>query len=133
MGPATADATGAADTGDLRHAEGIEAMDLLFAILMLGLGGVVLAPLAAWWVRRGYEGLGSFVNLGDGDWWRATMPWPQGVQEEDGVRWRFRDADPSPGTSARRTERSEPVADAFDVAPTRARAHVGLRHPAPPR
>jgi hypothetical protein len=109
-------------------------MDLISAILMLSLLAAVLAPLAGWWVRRGYDGIGSLVNPGDsGDWWRATMPWPRGVQEEDGVAWHIRDAGSPLGSPARWNEPQETVADAFDVRPIRLRSRIGLRLPPPPR
>ena len=108
-------------------------MNLISAIVLLSVLGVVLAPAAGWFVRSGYVGLGSFVNRGDSAaWWRATMPWPQGVQEEDGVRWHFRDPDEGPGSSAGWPEPREVETDAFEVAPARPHPHIGLRPPRPP-
>ena len=105
-------------------------MDLLFAIFTLSLSGVVLATLAGWWVRRGYDGIGALVHRGDsGDWWQATMPWPQGVQEEDGVGWHIRDPDSSMGPQAKGHGPAEVAGDAFQVSPTRARSRIGLRRP----
>lgn len=109
-------------------------MDLIPAILMLGLSGAVLATLAGWWVRGGYDGIGALVNRGDsGDWWRATMPWPQGVQEEDGVSWHIRDPGSSPGSPASGSGPPEVDADAFRVPPIRPRSRVGFRSRYPPR
>jgi hypothetical protein len=105
-------------------------MDLIIAILLLSLLGAVLAPLAGWWVRRGYDGIGSLVHRGDSsDWWRTTMPWPQGVQEEDGVGWHIRDPAPTPGSPVRPTVPPEVATNAYDVAPIRPRSRIGLRPP----
>jgi hypothetical protein len=94
-------------------------MDLLTAfILPLGLP---LAGLLGWFVAKGHGGLGSLVDPGGSTgWWQSTMPWPQGVQEEDGVSWHVQDPDPAVAPS-------EEDEDAFEVTPIRPRTRVGIR------
>ena len=79
----------------------------LVALLLLILAA--LGALVAVLVSRG----------GNDAWWQSTMPWPHGVQEEDGVRWDVRDPDV--------------VTDAFEIKPVRPQARVGVRRNGPPR
>lgn len=106
-------------------------MDMIAAIVLLSLVAAPLALLAGWFVVAGYSGLGSLVNRGDSDaWWRSTMPWPQGVQEEDEVRWHVRDPDLAMvGSSARWPVTPEVMADDFEIAPVRPQTRVGFRPP----
>ena len=70
-------------------------MDLMLALVLLGLAAAPLALLSGWLDRRGSRPLGALVNGPDSEsWWRATMPWPQGVQEEDELTWSFRGRQP---------------------------------------
>ena len=107
-------------------------MDAISSIVLVSLAAVPVAVLAAWFAGPRHSGLGSFVNRGDSDsWWRATMPWPQGVQEQDGVRWRIQEPDLAVvESSGGGPDGSEARADAFEVAPAHTRARVGLRPPA---
>ena len=95
-------------------------MDMLAAIAVLCVLAAPLGLLARWFVDRGHNGLGVLVSRGGSDaWWQTTMPWPRGVQEEDGVRWQVRDPDVT--------------TDAFEISPMRPQARVGLRHHGSPR
>ena len=105
-------------------------MDLISAIVFLCLVAAPLAVLAGWFVEVGYSGLGSFVNRGDSDSWRSTMPWPQGVQEEDVVKWHVRDREPAAGGPPRGTPTRGDIADDFEIAPVHAQARVVFRPPA---
>ena len=102
-------------------------MDVIFVIVLLALVAAPLALLSGWFVDAGYEGLGSLVNRGDGAWRRASMPWPQGVQEEDGVTWHIR----APDGAATSPVSHESEADAFEIASARPQPRVGLRAPPP--
>ena len=107
-------------------------MDVISAIVLLSLVAAPLALLAGWFVDGGHTGLGSLVSRGGSDaWWRATMPWPQGVQEEDGVRWHVQDQG-SMAVDASATMLAIPgvPADAFEIAPVRPQARVVFRPPA---
>jgi hypothetical protein len=108
-------------------------MDVISTIVLLSLGAVPLALLAGWFVDPDRNGLGSLVNRGGGSsWWQSAMPWPQGVQEEDGVGWHIRDPDPSiVGSIGGDPTAHEPRADAFEVAPVQPRSRIRFHHPAP--
>lgn len=110
-------------------------MDVISTIVLLGLGAVPLAVLAGWFVDPDRNGLGSLVNRGgDGSWWQTTMPWPQGVQEEDGVGWHIRDPDLTVvGSSGGWPAAQEAIADAFEVAPVHPRPRVRIRPSTPER
>jgi hypothetical protein len=97
-------------------------MDILSVIVVLCIAAAPLALLSRWFVDRGYRGLGSLVNPGDSsNWWRATMPWPQGVQEEDGVAWHIREPEPGVvGSPAADPASSGLAGRAFMIAPVRA-------------
>jgi hypothetical protein len=77
-------------------------MDLMLTLALLALAAAPLALLSGWLDRRESRPLGALVNGRDTEgWWRSTMPWPRGVQEDDDLRWTFRDgqqADASPST-----------------------------------
>ena len=95
-------------------------MDSLAAIAVLCVLAAPLGLLARWFVDRGQNGLGVLVSRGGSDaWWQTTMPWPQGVQEEDGVRWHVPDPDVA--------------TDAFEIPPVRPHGRVGLRQHGSPR
>jgi hypothetical protein len=106
-------------------------MDTLSAMVALGLVAAPLALLARWFVDRGYRGLGTLVNQGDSAaWWRATMPWPQGVQEEDGVAWHIRDPDPvAVGSPTGTPATAELKRDAFNIAPVRPQTRIRFHPP----
>ena len=41
-----------------------------------------------WFVARGYNAYAALIHgRDDGAFYRSTMPWPIGVQEEDEVHW----------------------------------------------
>jgi hypothetical protein len=91
-------------------------MDPFSALVLLAAVAAPLAVVSGWFVRGGFGGLGSLVTRGDPDaWWRSSMPWPQGIQEEDGPRWRLDEGD---------AEEASPAEDGLDVAPIRAHAHL---------
>ncbi len=95
-------------------------MDMVAAIAVLFVLAAPLGLLARWFVDRGHNGLGVLVSHGGNDaWWQSTMPWPHGVQEEDGVRWLVRDPDVA--------------TDAFEIKPVRPQARVGIRRNGSPR
>jgi len=72
-------------------------VDLLAALVLISVAAAPLALLSGWLAGRGSRQLGSLVNGGDSEtWWRSTMPWPRGVQEEDDLTWSFRDTQPTP-------------------------------------
>lgn len=102
-------------------------MDLITAFVLLGMAAAPLAVLSGWLAGRGSRPLGSLVNGGDSEtWWRSTMPWPRGVQEEDDLTWSFRDTQPPPS----RPSPSRPVADEPDeirVDPVHLRPQVRRR------
>lgn len=100
-------------------------MDLIFALVLLGLAATPLALLSGWLAARGSRPLGSLVNGGDSEtWWRSTMPWPVGVQEEDGLTWSFPDSRQPVG----RAPRSRPdVVDEIRIEPTLLRSRVRRR------
>ena len=65
-------------------------MNLISALLLLGVAAAPLAVLGAWLAGRRDPRQGSLVQVGGSDgWWRQTMPWPHGVQEDDEVHWNF--------------------------------------------
>jgi hypothetical protein len=102
-------------------------MDIISVIVLLAVVAAPLAVLSGWFVRGGYGGLGSFVDRGDREaWWRATMPWPHGVQEEDGVEWHVPRVGQANESAAQRA-RPEAPADAVKIEPVRPRARVAFR------
>jgi hypothetical protein len=99
-------------------------MNLILALALLSLAAAPLALLLGWLDRRGSRQLGSLVNRGDSEgWWRATMPWPHGVQEEDEVTWSFRGSQQP--TVARKGPPDE--ADEVRIEPTQLRPQVRRR------
>jgi len=95
-------------------------MDMVAAIAVLFVLGAPLGLLARWFVDRGHSELGVLVSRGGNEaWWQSTMPWPRGVQEEDGVHWHVREPDVE--------------SDAFEIKPVRPQARVGLRQHESPR
>jgi hypothetical protein len=90
-------------------------LDLIIAVLLLTAVAAPVAILARWFVDFGYEDLGSLVGGADRNSWSPeAMPWPRGVQEEDGVRWHVRNGDaamdsgPRPGATT--TAKRRPLA-----------------------
>jgi hypothetical protein len=85
-------------------------MNLILAIVLLSLAATPLAILLGWLDRRGSRQLGSLVNGRDSEgWWRATMPWPRGVQEEDEVTWSFGGSQPAGTTKSLAREEADEV------------------------
>lgn len=100
-------------------------MDLIFALVLLGLAATPLALLSGWLAARGSRPLGSLINSGDNEtWWRSTMPWPVGVQEEDGLTWTFPD---SRKTTDRVSRSKADVVDEIRIDPTLVRPLVRRR------
>ena len=55
-------------------------------VVLAGLSA--FAMLSAWFVRTGYGQFGGFARgRDDATWWRSSMPWPRGVQEDDDIGW----------------------------------------------
>src|SRR4051812_33873350 len=74
---------------DVRPREAL-VLNVLATVLLLLLAAAPLAVLGGWLAGRRNPQLGSLVRAGGSDaWWRETMPWPTGVQEEDDVHWNF--------------------------------------------
>jgi hypothetical protein len=100
-------------------------MNLILALVLLSLAATPLALLLGWLDRRGTRQLGSLVNGRDSEgWWRATMPWPRGVQEEDEVTWSFRGSQQP--TGATRPSGPDEV-DEVRIEPTHLRPQVRRR------
>jgi hypothetical protein len=100
-------------------------MNLILALVLLSLAATPLALLLGWLDRRGSR-LGSLVNGRDSEgWWRAEMPWPRGVQEEDEVTWSFRGSQQP--TGARTRTLSPDDVDEVRIEPTHLRPQVRRR------
>lgn len=96
-------------------------MNLILAIVLLGLAATPLAILLGWLDRRGSRPLGALLHGRDSEaWWRATMPWPRGVQEDDEVTWKFRESQPPAG-------RATDEADEVRIDPTHLRPQTRRR------
>lgn len=82
-------------------------MDVIPTIVLLSLAAAPIAVVAGWLASRGHGRLGPLVSAPAGvDWWRTTMPWPHGVQEDDEVKWNFAEpvaADPTTDDRPART------------------------------
>jgi hypothetical protein len=95
-------------------------VNLLYALVLLVVAVAPLAVLGAWFAGRRDPRAGSLVQVGGAEgWWRQTLPWPHGVQEDDEVHWNFGPAEPPNGG------RSE----AFSVDPVRLRPGVSRCRP----
>ncbi len=68
-------------------------MDLATAVVLLGVAAAPLALLGGWLASRDRAVATPLGTTSEG-WWRQTMPWPHGVQEDDAVQWHFADAPP---------------------------------------
>lgn len=100
-------------------------MNVIYALVLLSLAAMPLALLLGWLDCRGSRALATLVNGRDSEgWWRATMPWPTGVQEEDEVTWSFRVSQEPAGTRA--AARPE-EADEVRIEPTHLRPQVRRR------
>jgi hypothetical protein len=103
-------------------------MEIIATIVLLGLAGAPIALVGAWLVGRGQSRLGALVSAPGGDsWWRTTMPWPQGVQEDDEVKWNFGDRDAAVVDSSARAATTRQATGEVDPAPTRLRPRVRIR------
>lgn len=103
-------------------------MDLIMIALALTIGITLMAVVAAGFGAATCDGLGAIVRgRDDQSWWRATLPWPQGVQEDDEVRWRF--APRGAADEERDADGSErpPPGHARPIPPTRPQARVSMR------
>jgi hypothetical protein len=70
-------------------------MDVVVGLLLIAIAAAPVAFLAGWFVGPGVRGVAQLVGRGNDDWWRSTLPWPTGVQEDDGVAWSARPAMPA--------------------------------------
>jgi len=69
-------------------------MELIPTIVVLAFAAAPIALVGGWLAGRGHGRLGALVSGSSGSgWWQATMPWPQGVQEDDDFKWNFGDRD----------------------------------------
>jgi hypothetical protein len=100
-------------------------MELIAAILSLGIVAAPLALLGAWLAASTQRGLGTVVPKAGEGWWRAALPWPQGVQEEDGPGWSVASA-PTAGAEA---PESGSAGQAGDDADEMAAPHLTRLHP----
>src|SRR5438093_6164123 len=101
--------------------------DLLAALLILIGAGAPLAILLAWLATRGLPGLGLLVGIGQANvWWRRTMPWPEGIQEDDDVHWHF-DSRREAHDGATIEESTDGDHPALRVDPSRVRPSVHVR------
>ena len=68
--------------------------------MLLAVAAAPLAMLGGWLASRDRSVAAPYgSNIGDA-WWRHTMPWPHGVQEDDDVHWNFGGADADPRESS---------------------------------
>jgi hypothetical protein len=103
-------------------------MDLMLTLILLGLAAAPLALLSGWLDRRGSRPLGALVNGRDSEtWWRTTMPWPQGVQEDDELTWSFRGRQPPPPESRSTWWPGPDEPDEIRIQPIQLRAQVRRR------
>jgi hypothetical protein len=67
--------------------EAVESMDanLVYLAWVIGLTAAGFVGLHS--VGRAYRGVAAFLNLDEASWWRTTLPWPHGVQEDDEVHF----------------------------------------------
>jgi hypothetical protein len=101
--------------------------DLVSAILILAGAAAPLAILLAWLATRGLPGLGLLVSSGQANvWWRRTMPWPQGIQEDDDVHWHF-DAGNGSDDGSTIEEPTDGEHATLRVDPSRVRPNVHVR------
>jgi hypothetical protein len=102
-------------------------VDLILALVLLSLAVAPLALLSGWLAGRGSRPLGALVNVGGSEgWWRSTMPWPRGVQEEDDLTWTFRES-PQPAEPSRRTTAEVDEADELRIEPTHLQPRIRRR------
>jgi hypothetical protein len=73
-------------------------MDLATSVVLLGVAAAPLALLGGWLASRDRAVSTPLGTTADG-WWRQTLPWPHGVQEDDDVQWHFAD-ETTPSLSA---------------------------------
>jgi hypothetical protein len=57
----------------------------MIVVILAGLS--TFAMLAAWFVRVDSTSILPLGEVGHEDFWRRTMPWPRGVQEDDEIAW----------------------------------------------
>lgn len=51
------------------------------------IGLLVVGFIGLQTMGRAYRGVAAFLNLDEASWWRTTLPWPRGVQEDDEVHF----------------------------------------------
>jgi hypothetical protein len=66
-------------------------MEVIAAVVVIGLALGPIAAISGWLTGSGERPFGALMH-GRDTWWRSTMPWPQGVQEEDSVHWHVRES-----------------------------------------
>lgn len=101
-------------------------MDLITTILLFALAAVPVGLFGGWFAARGNR-LGSLVGGGGDSWWRSQMPWPQGVQEADDVKWHFSDVNAAPGARADEVTVTDSEPGAPAIGRTRLRPRIRLK------
>jgi hypothetical protein len=102
-------------------------VDLILALALLSLAVAPVALLSGWLAGRGSRPLGALVNAGGSEgWWRLTMPWPRGVQEEDDLTWTFRESQ-QPAAPSRPTSTEVGEADELRVEPIHLQPRIRRR------
>jgi hypothetical protein len=92
-------------------------MDIGTTVVLLGVAAAPLALLGGWIATHDRSVAPPVGGTGE-SWWRETMPWPHGVQEDDDIHWNFgSEGPPASGPS----ERAD---DATSVATLRIRPAV---------
>jgi hypothetical protein len=89
-------------------------------ILVILAGLSTFAMLAAWLLRVDSTSLWPLGEQGREGFWRRTLPWPRGVQEDAEIAWHV--PRPAPTAAAPRA-----VAIGTAVPPTRPQRRMGSR------
>jgi hypothetical protein len=92
-------------------------------VIVAGLS--VFAMLAAWFLRVDSTTLWPLGATDRDDFWRRTLPWPRGIQEDDEIAWHVpRPVPPGPPKGSRAIG-SNPAGR--PVPPTRPQGRIGSR------
>jgi hypothetical protein len=104
---------------------GRQAMELIAAIVPLAVVAAPLALLGAWLAASTHYGAASVVPRSGEGWWRVTLPWPRGVQEENDPGWNLHQAPPAEADSSDAS--SGPIRSDHDVHVTRLNPRIRVR------
>ena len=97
-------------------------MGEILTIIVTVAGLSAFAMLAAWLLRIDSTSLWPLGEQGREGFWRRTLPWPPGVQEDAEIAWHVPRATPAPHAASMRaleTGRAAP--------PTRPQRRIGSR------